>query len=68
MSVPSGGTRTLLIAPGQMIGWSSYARPGRFHRTLLHGGHHELIEAPDDLIAELDEGMRTSCPQPIAGQ
>jgi surfactin synthase thioesterase subunit len=50
------------IRPEQMGGWPAYAPPGGFHRTLLHGGHYALTEAPDELIAELAEGMRASCP------
>ena len=55
------------ILPEQMSGWPAYARPGRFHRTLLHGTHYTLVQAPDELMAELDEGMRTSltCPASV---
>jgi surfactin synthase thioesterase subunit len=48
------------IPPAQMGGWSACARPGRFQWTLLPGGHYTLLDAPDELIAELEEGMRSA--------
>jgi surfactin synthase thioesterase subunit len=60
-----GWDRDAEILPEQMSGWSAYARPGRFHWTMLHGGHYTLLDAPDGLIAELDEGMRPAYVQSV---
>ncbi|CAM4456911.1 thioesterase domain-containing protein [Nocardia ninae] len=46
------------IRPEQMAGWSAYAAPDRFIRTVLPGEHYEFLSAPDVLLDELSSGLR----------
>jgi surfactin synthase thioesterase subunit len=63
-----GWDKDSVIPPGQMGGWSACARPGRFHWALLPGGHYTLMDAPDELMAELEEGMRSTTASLRPGQ
>ncbi|MFF2010087.1 thioesterase II family protein [Streptomyces sp. NPDC058195] len=54
------------IPPRLMAGWSAYAEPDRFRRTVLPGGHHAFLRPPDELPLLLAEGLastRTSGPE-----
>jgi surfactin synthase thioesterase subunit len=45
------------IRPDQMVGWDEYADSGKFHETVLEGGHYTFLSAPIGLMQELAQGM-----------
>ncbi|MFF9479386.1 thioesterase II family protein [Streptomyces sp. NPDC014733] len=50
------------IRPDQMGEWSAYADAGKYTETVLEGGHHAFLDAPDELLAELAGALRATEP------
>lgn len=45
------------IRPDQMIGWESYAKPGRYLADALDGTHHTFLDAPEELLGVFTSGL-----------